>query len=133
MDNSDDNDLTDQFIQVNYSVDLKNMKDAGSSFVNLESFDDDEYYDEEDDNPIDETNGEPSFLNRLERSYPEYTPYLYICISAFSMVVNAYCAKMLIDTETFEILFLRSVVMFIILYFAWSRWSGIRGVKINDK
>jgi len=36
-------------------------------------------------------------------------------VAAFFMGLNAYCAKMLTETETFEILFLRSLITIAIL------------------
>jgi len=36
-------------------------------------------------------------------------------IAALFMSLNAYCAKMLTNTETYEILFLRSIIMIVFL------------------
>jgi len=52
-------------------------------------------------------------------------------VAAFFMGLNAYCAKMLTGTETFEILFLRSLITILILS-AYHQRVIPEGVKIND-
>ena len=64
--------------------------------------------DQEDNNPLEH---EPDIFDTFELKYPNKAPYFYMFIAATFMSLNAYCAKMLTSTDTFEILFLRSLIM----------------------
>ena len=68
-----------------------------------------------DKSPPKEINNKKTFFQNLEINYPNKISYLYMFISVIFISLNAYCAKMLTGTETFTILFLRSLIMISIL------------------
>ena len=72
-------------------------------------------------------------FEKLEFKYPQKIPYTYMFIAALFNSLNAFCAKMLTSTETFEILFLRSIIMILMLFAYYGKSASPKEVKINDR